>query len=1372
MSRSLRASNLAPSTRCRQACVWTLLVLTLCRCAYAQPDAKAEYQVYTLQYKAAGDVEKILAEMLPGLGTTTHLAADPRANKILLRGPEQAQQIARQLIESIDRPSRFPAKEARGEAKPLVQAYPCPEDRKAEIAGSLRATYAGRRDVRVAVDPKAAQLLILAPAEVHAAIRRQLTSLGVEDSGPRQDVQPAQPTVAAPAARPETEVGPQEHFVRLIYSQIPQTEAMLRDLFGRRLEPLESRQSGRSDFLFVDSSGDRITLSLDRRRNGVVVYGPSPVARQFLRLIEIFDAPKQASGRTMRVMPVQHSDPAKLRRAVEAYRSGYRAGGRAGQAPRVPEDHSAPVNHNAPVNQGAAEDHGAVFRLPRPGDPYRVGRSGQSKRSGVRLVNYLFQAAAVSDVGGGGSPPPGGQPAAGRDELRGRLGELGLDVQIEALPDLDVIILRGRDRDVEAISRIIEEIERISAETEPVIDVYYLKHVGGEALVTIVQQINKDLLGGRQGRVSVTPLVKPNALLLIGWGEAVEAVKQLIRKLDRPVAAETQFRMFPLRHAPAAEAMSTVQGFFSNRTALGPNVLVTADPRTNSLIVQAAPRDMAEVELLIGRLDRGETLAVMQTRIFKLKNSLALDLGGTLQAAISAAAGGTTGQRSAVLELLTIDAEGERILKSGILIDVQITPDPRINALVVSAPAESMGLIAALIDQLDSPAAVAQIKVFGIVNGDANNLVEMLRTLLPTAAGTTAGPQLAGAEGETSLIPVRFSVDARTNSIIATGSEGDLRIIEALLLRLDAEDVQQRTNAVYRLRNAPALDVARAINDFLRSERQVQQAAPGALSPFQRIESEVVVVPEIVSNTLIISATPRFFDDIQDLVEKLDAEPAQVMIQVLIAEVALTNVDEFGVELGLQDSILFDRGLLGDLLTTTATSQQSTPAGIITATEEIIQGATNEPGYAFNNKSLGNSGSDKALSNSSKVGTQGLSHFAVGRINSDLAYGGLVLSASSQGVSVLVRALSECRRLEVLARPQIMTLDNQPAFIQVGKRVPRITGTTINEVGQVNNIELENIGLILGVTPRISPDGMVVMEIDAEKSELSFEDAVPVAISEGTPIMSPSITLTTAQTTVSAASGETIVLGGLITKSKSTIQRRVPWLADIPLLGNLFRYDSETEKRTELLIILTPHVVRNAEDMERIKQNEAARMHWCLADVAAIHGPTGLCDCGQCDICLKNVQVIYPDSNPRGVAPEATAPGGQAPSQIPPGIPEPIPPGPPLYDRMPPMPAPLQQMPDLEDSSGPFLSSNRADSLQPVLPQMPYGGRSARPIPTGYPMPPNPVAPAAHVQSPYPGGMQPPVYPTPPMQPMFSRLPNVEPNAQPSRGWPQPGAYR
>jgi type II secretion system protein D len=830
-------------------------------------------------------------------------------------------------------------------------------------------------------------------------------------------------------------------------------------------------------------------------------------------------------------------------------------------------------------------------------------------------------------------------------------------------------------------------------------------------------------LSQRQGKVSITPLIKPNALLLIGREDSVKTVIDLIQRLDQPVSPTTQFRFYALRHTSASSAQSTIQEFFANRAGMGVKVLVTADLRTNSIIVQASPRDVLEVEALVKRIDVATSAAENELRIFPLQNSLADDLAPILQSAISGqpsstrsrstatqggggagpGGGGAGGQfgsgggqlgggaggggsggggaqataaaqqtsqsgsrdRTAMLRFVTVDADGGRGLKSGILTDVHITADPRANSLIISAPSESMDLLAALVKQLDQiPSTESQIKVFTVVNGDALTLVQMLETLFgrrtTAAQGAGQGGGIAAAiggiiansvSGDSGLVALRLSVDQRTNSIVASGSASDLNIVEAILFRLDDSDIRQRKSIVYRLKNAPALDVATSLNEFLRTERQVQQISPGSLSPFEQIEREVVIVPEPVSNSLIVSATPRFFEEIKKVVEQLDARPPMVMIQVLIAEVGLNNVDEFGIELGLQDSVLFDRSLLGNLVTTTTTTTFGNPP--TTTQNQTVQAATNSPGFDFNNLPLGNSGSNKALDNSKDVGAQGLSHFGVGRINNELGFGGLVLSASSESVSMLLRALSESRRLDVLSRPQIMSLDNQPAYIQVGQRVPRVTGTTVNTVGNINNtVTLEPVGLILGVTPRISPDGLVVMEIDAEKSEVGPEsEGIPISISNnGQAIRSPRINLELAQTTVSAMSGQTVVLGGLITKSHLQVHRRVPYLSAVPVLGNLFRYDNDTVKRTELLIIMTPRVVRSEAEADLIKQTEAARMNWCLADAIKMHGASGLRGRGDEWTDTETI-VIYPD-NPDGTpgsvedlpAPKADAkkPAGQS----------------------------------------------------------------------------------------------------------------------------------
>ena len=819
------------------------------------------------------------------------------------------------------------------------------------------------------------------------------------------------------------------------------------------------------------------------------------------------------------------------------------------------------------------------------------------------------------------------------------LRRLGFDVQIEILPGQDVLILRGRDTDVDAVAEIIREIERVAARAKPQIEIIALRQTPGSRLVELFEEVAPALMEGRQGRVVAKSVGTPNAILLIGWGEAFASARTLIDKLDQPVAPQQQIKVFRLRHASAQQAQAVVQEFITGRTGNASPARVVADQRSNALIVHASPRDMAEVELLVQQLDVGQSDAVKQVRVFQIRHALALDLVETLRTAIEAAQGGSAAPSSA-LELLTITGGGEQTIRSGLLDGVEISANSQTNSLVVSGPPDAMPLLAALIDRLDQPISTSQIKVFRIEHGDANSLVLMLRALLPSETGSSPRPQLPGAEGETTLAPLRFAIEQRTNSIIASGAAGDLRIVYALLLRLDEDETQRRQTTVYRLKNAPANDVARAVNEFLSSERQVQEISPGEESALEQLEREVVVVPEPVSNALIVSATRRFYEEILDLVVKLDAQPPQVIIQVLIAQVALNDTDEFGVELGLQDSVLFDRSLLGDLTTTTSTETLSTPAGVVTSTNEVIQSATNVPGFNFVNGLLPNSASSRALAGSGHVGGQGVTTFSVARVNNELGFGGLVLSASSESVSMLIRALQESRRLDVLSRPQITTLDNQRAFIQVGQRVPRVVSSTLSTFGQTNAVELENVGLILVVTPRTSPNGVVVMEVDAERSEVGPEsEGIPISTSnDGTIVRSPRIDITTAQTTVTAASGETIVLGGLITSRENNIHRRVPLLADIPLLGDLFRYDLKEKRRFELLIILTPQVVMGPEDMERQRQIEASRMHWCTADVEEIHGVHPLY--GQHGISLPDddIPVIYPDSNPRGLTSEEISP--------------------------------------------------------------------------------------------------------------------------------------
>lgn len=821
------------------------------------------------------------------------------------------------------------------------------------------------------------------------------------------------------------------------------------------------------------------------------------------------------------------------------------------------------------------------------------------------------------------------------------LGNLKSEVTIESIPDLGVLILKGNEKDVEQVMQVIRELEKLSEGTAPKVHLLHLNNVNSDALAELLTSVFEKLTKfpgkATQPRqsVSIVAVSKPNSILIVAPANDLESIIDLAEELDQPVPPETEFQVFQLQTAIATQLQEMLTEFYAERTSLGARIKVQAEPRTNTLIVQARPNDLDEVAALIKKVDREAEGSTSQMKVFVLKNAVASELAAIINAAIQSVmappsnpganqifgnqGGGNAGQiaeqfrvvRSTVLELLAIDKEGAKKLKSGILADVRITPDPRMNALMVAAPEASMSLIAELINLLDRPTnQVAEIKVFTLANADASLMVQQLQTLFGISATGGAnqqrqgvqGIQVAGAEDASSgLIPLKFSVDPRTNSVIAIGAAEALRVVEAIMFRLDESDVRQRQTSVFRLKNSPAQQIAQAVQQFLTNQRDLTQQDPNLTSNVEALEREVIVVAEPVSNSLLISATPRYHKDVVELVKKLDEAPKQVVIQALLVEVELQDTDEFGIELGFQDSILFDRSLVDGVQTLT----QTTTTGNVQTTNQTVLSTSGTPGYLFGNPAtpLGNNISTGL--NPSRVGGQGLGSFSLGRTNNELGFGGLVLSASSESVSFLMRALAANRQVRVLSRPEIRTLDNQLAQIQQGQEVPVVEGVNQTQTSTGPRVVRSTAGVILTVIPRISPDNQIVMELIAEKSQYNLNNGVPIFtdLETGNTITSPIKDISVARTTVSVPNGQTIVLAGMITERIDEAHRKVPILGDIPILGTAFRYDFQQNRRTELLMFLTPRVVADDATSELIKEVEMGRLHFNEAQAEEIHGP-------------------------------------------------------------------------------------------------------------------------------------------------------------------------
>ena len=803
--------------------------------------------------------------------------------------------------------------------------------------------------------------------------------------------------------------------------------------------------------------------------------------------------------------------------------------------------------------------------------------------------------AGRNDGAGGGQPETPANPG----DLQRIIENIRSDVQVEEFGDSGVLIIRGNRDDVAAVAQVIDQLERLSAGLQPQIQLLLLRHVDSVPLAALLTEVYGELARLRnQGeeapsRVTVLPVGKPNAVVVIASEADLEAVATLAEQLDQPVPAGTQLEVFQLENAIATQVAGAIEAFYEDRQGLFPQVRVFADIRTNSLVVNAAPNGLAEVRKLVRDLDRGESGLVSRIEVVALEFATAELLADTINEALRAvlnpaqaqqgggggnAAGGNDAQalqaaRSVIVEYVT--ATGE-VGRSGLLADVSVAPDVTGNRLILTAPERTMPLLVALVAALDAPGgARADVKVFTLQNADAEAAVETLRELFETDAGADApaGVTLDGtADSGSNLVPLRFSFDARTQTVLAIGGEDALAIVEAVLLRLDDENRNRQQFFTVKLVNTPAEQVAASLGALIDARRTLLGEVPGLLSPVELIERDVVVIPEVFSNRLLIFASSGSKDDILELIREIDEAPPQVAIQALLVQVTLDNTDEVGVELGFQDSTLFGRSLAaGDAAPLAFNNANPLPQGVF---------------------------------NPATLATQGLSNFGLGRANADLGFGGFVFSASSQNISVLLRALAAKRQVHVLSRPQVTVLDQQTADIQVGQTVPVVDGVVINNNSTTPTVTRVPSGLILRVTPRISPDGTVFMQVGAQNNNFDLA-GVPIFVdpTTGATINSPIENVAATNTFVSVPNGQTVVIGGIITKSEAVNERKVPYVGDIPYLGQLFRTDSTVTTRTELLIFLTPRIIYNDSDFELVKQVESDRMHYLEHEAEALHGP-------------------------------------------------------------------------------------------------------------------------------------------------------------------------
>ncbi|MCH8006763.1 MAG: hypothetical protein IH888_11125, partial [Planctomycetes bacterium] len=742
-------------------------------------------------------------------------------------------------------------------------------------------------------------------------------------------------------------------------------------------------------------------------------------------------------------------------------------------------------------------------------------------------------------------------------------------------PGSNTLLVAASPEDTAAIEQLVEKLQQTPI--NPAIGLHVIPLETAQArqlaprLQALVRQRQQSL--GRDAlpsdRVSIEPDTASNSLIIAASDENLQVIRNLIEALGRAGAVsvgDTEIEVIQLATSRAADIVDLLHDMYvreANRSRGTDTVRVTADERLNAILVNAPRADVGTIKRLVAQLDGARPSAVVEIKFIPLSSANALETVGLINDVLSGRGlGGRRGNRQAtVLRYQHAYAAGgmgdgmevglsEMQVSAAIRETITLTPDLRTNTVIVSAPSESMVMIERMILDLDASSTGAQnIRIFKLRNADALAMAEILTDLfnltlqgnlfvlkprearpddetVPGLAPDVSSPYTGLLGTDLTAVPderqqLSLTVDSRTNSLLVSGTPIYLDLVAQVVEELDALEANEREVFIYQLRNSEATEIARVLTSFVEQE---QQKLLATLSPDQigssarLLEREITIVGDNLSNTVLVSASPRYMDRVKHMIDELDVDPPQVLIQVLLAEVTLDSVREWAPDI---------TGLFG-LDTATVTGQS---------------------------------------------GLGGLASTFLG------AMGVPSLSVTTSDFNLLLRALESQGRLQILSNPSIMAANNQPAMIQVGENIGRADSQSISDGGtQQTSVRFDDIGVILRVTPSINPDGFVRMVIEpsitaltARKTQVSEDLSVDV------------LTKRTLTTTVTVRDGQTIVLGGLISDQYEQRTRKVPLLGDIPLLGALFRSELRESTTTELLIVITPHVITSPAELSRVR---------------------------------------------------------------------------------------------------------------------------------------------------------------------------------------------
>ena len=479
------------------------------------------------------------------------------------------------------------------------------------------------------------------------------------------------------------------------------------------------------------------------------------------------------------------------------------------------------------------------------------------------------------------------------------------------------------------------------------------------------------------------------------------------------------------------------------------------------------------------------------------------------------------------------------------------------NTLILIDSRSNIDKILRILGEIDVEGTGNVMEVFQLKNASVAEVAKTLDLLYKEAAA----PQVSRRRGRAvrSVAPKgaspKFIPDARTNILIVLAGQELMEDIGDLIAKLDIPTPTGtgRIN-VYYLENADAEEISKVLASLTEKRPGTPQAAgqaptiKGVIAA--ELEGGVKITADKATNSLIIIASLNDYQTLVDVIKKLDIRRRQVYVEALVMEINLDNARDLGVEFRGAAELRNDGAVLG-------------------GTNFGFQGNLNDLILS--------------LATGNPLLFSGTGLLAAGIAGNVTLPDGTEIPA----ITAVLRAAQTSENLNILSTPHLLTLDNKEAEIIVAENIPFITSQsrdTTNLANVINTVERKDVGIILRFTPRINESDFVSLDIYQESSAVQATSLL--TISEVGPIT----TKRSAKTSVLVKSGDTVVLGGMMQDTVTNNESKVPILGDIPLLGYLFRFSAVKHEKTNLLIFLTPHVIRTPEEMNEVTTENQQKM--------------------------------------------------------------------------------------------------------------------------------------------------------------------------------------